>query len=319
VIRQRTPEWIEARRTGITGTDIPAILGLSPYRSEGDVARDKSGVVVEHDDATARRLRIGAALEDVIRAEDEVEHGHRLRRVNRLIVHPDVPWAMASLDFERRDGTIVEAKSSRAHRWSDGLPREVDAQVQWQMGVAGRDRAHVPVLRYGSDLECFDVDARPDDFAGMLAIAADFRRRLVDGGPFAESRASINRAYSPDAGVEMIADSELDSVVREYLAARDDAKRADEAKEAAALAIKTRLGPATRAVGAGWTATWKQSKGPTVTDWDLVASSYRSLLDALVGSGVVDGDLLAGIEDLYTRTEPGRRPLVVRLSKEARS
>jgi putative phage-type endonuclease len=315
-IRQRTPEWLAARRTGVTGTDIPAILGLSPYRSEGDVAREKGGETREHDERTARRLRIGTALEDVIRAEDEVEHGHKLRRVNRLMVHRDIPWAMASLDFERRDGTIVEAKSSRDRRWDAGLPPDVEAQVQWQLGVSGRERAHVVCLRYGSDLECWDVEARPADFDGMLVVAADFRRRLERGGPFSETKDSIGRAYPTDNGVEMIADETLDALARAYLEAKARLDAAESDKDAAAVAIKERMGPASRLTGAGWHATWKQSKGRSVTEWDLVAEAYRSLIDALDDAAL--SERAGAIESLYTRDEAGKRPLVVRREKETR-
>lgn len=314
-IKQRTPEWIEARRLGVTATDIVAILGLSPYRSEGDVARSKQGIDEEHDEQTARRLRIGTALEDVIRAEDEVEHGHKLRRVNRLLYHPSIEWAMASLDFERRDGTIVEAKSTT--RRLDGLPADWEAQVQWQMGVAGRKRAHIVCLRYGSQLECWDVDFNERDFDGMLVVAADFRDRLAAGGPFAESKSSINR-IAADPAIEMIADETLETLVRDYLAAKAEAERAGDAKDAAALAIKSRMGPATRLLGAGWTATWKPNKPSMRTDWPQVAEAYRSLLARLSESHYVGTEEWSGVEALYTREEPGKRPLSVRLDKEAK-
>lgn len=316
--RLRTPEWLEARRQSVTGTDIPAILGLSPYRSEGDVAREKAGVPVVHDEATQRRLRIGTALEDVIRAEDTIEHGYPLRRVNRLVVSAVIPWAVASLDFERRDGTIVEAKSSRDRRWNDGLPREVEAQVQWQMGVSGRERAHVAALRYGSTLECYDLDANPDDFAGMVVIATDFRRRLEEGGPFSESIASVNSAYTPDPGATLIADQEIDALVRAYIDARERATQAESDKDEAALGIKTRMGPMTELVGDGYKATWRPSRSRVVTDWTRVAESYRTLIETLTEAGLVSSETWSGIESIYTRDEPGARPLVVRRDKEAR-
>lgn len=309
-IKLGSPEWREARRSGITGTDIPAILGISPFRSEGDVARDKYGIEHEPDPRSARRMRIGSRLEDVIRAEDEVEHGLKLRRVNRLMVHRDLPWAMASLDFERRDGTIVEAKSSRDRRWDDGLPPDVEAQVQWQLGVTGRERAHVVVLRYGSDLECYDLDARPDDFAGMIRVAQDFRRRLVDGGPFAESKDSIGRAYPFDSGAEIIADEELERLVRDFLEARAAAVEADERKDSAELAIKARMGDVATVLGSSWRVSWKQTKDRTTTDWAHVAESYRQLIDALGRDDLVDEANV--VASLYTRTEPGRRPFIVR-------
>ena len=30
-VRQGSPEWLEARRTHITATDLPVLLGISPW------------------------------------------------------------------------------------------------------------------------------------------------------------------------------------------------------------------------------------------------------------------------------------------------
>ena len=124
-IIEHTDEWYEARRAGVTSTDVVAILGLSRYASEGDIAREKlSGERRPDDDpASLRRKRIGLAVQDVIKAEEEVEHGIKLRRVKRLIEHPDLPWALTSLDFERvGERTIVEVKAKIPHSASTTFP-----------------------------------------------------------------------------------------------------------------------------------------------------------------------------------------------------
>jgi putative phage-type endonuclease len=310
----RTPEWLERRREGVTGTDIPAILGLSPYSSEGDIARSKLGEEQEHDAESERRMRIGTALESVVLAEDEREHGYTVRPVDELQVHPN-GWAMASLDGERLDGTIVEVKTSGSRRWNDGLPPEVEAQVQWQLGVTGRARAHVACLRFGSTLECYDLEAKPDDFRGMLRVAQDFRSRLASGGPFMESRSSINRAFVAD-DTELVADEGLDLLVRTYLAARDAANESERAKDEASVAIKSRMGPATKATGVDWTATWRPNRPSIVTDWNLVAKAYRQLLVELTDG--FESDVIRGVESIHTREVAGSRPLLIRREKETR-
>lgn len=40
MIEQRTPQWHEARKGRITASNVGAILGLSPYRTQNDVMRD---------------------------------------------------------------------------------------------------------------------------------------------------------------------------------------------------------------------------------------------------------------------------------------
>lgn len=314
-ITVRSPEWYEARRTGVTSTDIAAILGVSPYSSEGDIARGKLyGEEEPTDPGTVRRLRVGRAVEAVIRAEDEAEHGIRLRAVRRLVIHPTIPWAMTSLDFERvGEKTIVEAKSSRSRDWDDGLPDHVEVQVRWQMGVAGYPRAHIAVLRFGSDLACFDVDHDPSVFEGLIAIAEDFRTRLAAGGPFSESRDSIGRAYPFDSGATMLADQELEHLVAQFEAARQTRQLAEAREEDRKLAIKSRMGEAALLVGRGWRITWRTSKPGKRTDWEHVAGDYRRLIDARLPEANEEADF---IHDAHTIDVPGHRPLILRRSKE---
>jgi putative phage-type endonuclease len=310
MVAQRTPEWYEERRAGISSTDLPVILGLSPYKSEAALAREKAGTPDEEpaDAKRDRAMRLGLLLEDAVRAEDEVEHGIKLRRVKQLRRHPDMPWAITSLDFERvGERTIVEAKTTRAGRWDDGLPQDVEAQVRWQLGVARYPRAHIAVLRSGSDLQCFDVEHDEATFAGLVVIAEDFRRRLAEGGPFTENAASVKARYPADDGTEMIADAELTEAVGALLQLRSQKAEVEQSIEAIETAIKARMGEAARLLGDGWQITWRRTKDVAVTDWKSVADGLLRQLpeeerEALVG--------------IATTVRPGFRPLRV-VVKEA--
>ena len=66
-IRQGTAEWHEARRASVSSTDLAVILGLSPYRSEWDLAAEKLGTADPIEQTLP--MRIGLALEPLIRDE----------------------------------------------------------------------------------------------------------------------------------------------------------------------------------------------------------------------------------------------------------
>ncbi len=308
--RQRTEEWLEVRRAGVTSTDIPVILGLSPYKSEAALAREKAGEP-DPDQPDAKRermMRLGLTLEDVTRSEDEIEHGIKLRRVNRMLVHPQLEWAMTSLDFERvGERTIVEAKASRAGRWDDGIPQDVEAQVRWQMGVAEYPRAHVAVLRSGSELVCFDVDHDPDLFDGLVTIAEDFRRRLADGGPFAESAASIKARWPADDGSAIEADPEITEAVERLLEVRDLTKQAEAEAEAIETAIKSRMADHALLTGQGFHITWKRTKDVETTDWKSLAAAYLRDLPETERTALVG---------IHSTVRPGFRPFRVVKEKE---
>jgi putative phage-type endonuclease len=311
VILQRTPEWYAARLLGITSTDIAAILGVSPWKSEGDVAREKLGAEREEpDDRTARRWRLGLALEDAIADEEYHQHGYRLRRVRRLITSPTIPWALTSLDFERvGEKTIVEAKTSTSKEWDDGLPESVEAQVRWQMGVAGYPRAHVAALRFGRSLVCYDVVHDQAVFDGLVTIAEDFRRRLAAGGPFDETRSSLRRAWPTDDGSVLYADPDSDRLVRELLATRAVLAPYREQESRLEASIIEHLKTASVLVGDGWQVTYKAAKDTEVTDWKALA---HDLLGPLSSIAMRDEYI-----SRYTTTKTGSRRLLVR-AKETR-
>lgn len=308
-IVEHTDEWFAARRDGVTSTDIVAILGLSPWASEGDIAREKmTGDRVPDDADGERRKRIGTAVQGVIAAEEEIEHGVRLRRVRTLRGHRGVPWALTSLDYVRvGERTIVETKASASRDWNDGLPERVEAQVRWQMGVTGYPHAHVAALRYGRDLACFDVDHDDKMFANLLTVAADFRRRLDAGGPFDETRDSVRRAFPYDDGSTITADDDLAAAVLELVETRRVKSTVEDREDALVRAITTRIGPASEVVGVpGITVTWRRARDTTTTNWKEIATGLLTTLpDA-------DRDALVSIQ---TETRDGTRRLIVRERK----
>lgn len=311
LIRPRSPDWHSVRRDSVTSTDIPVILGLSPYRSEGSLARQKLGTPdpEEPDAKRERRMRLGLLLEDAIRSEDELEHGIRLVRVNKVLTHRSIPWARTSLDFRRvGEKTIVEAKSSRSYRWDEGLPQDVEAQVRWQMGVAGYPRAHVVALRSGSDLQCFDLEHDEDTFAGLVDIAADFRRRLAEGGPFSENLASLKAHYPSDDGSTIEADEATAIWVQSYLASKRLIADAEEARDKAQAAIEQAMATATRLEGPGWHATWKRTKDITEIDYRAIATELAERLS---------GEERSEVYDRWTTAKPGARPFRVWIDREA--
>lgn len=286
-LQQGSAEWLAARRNLITSTDIPVLLGVSPYKSEATLAREK---LEGTDTEQTLPMRVGLALEPVIADEYERQTGHKLRRFHGLVTHPTIEWAGASPDWRRQgERALVEGKYSTARRWDGGqVPDDVEAQVRWAIGVTGYPTAQVARLD-GRELHISDpIEHDPQVWDNLVAIAADFRRRLAEGGPFAEDAASIKARYPSDDGSELQADAALEEAVIELLRLR--ALRADTvaAEERIETAIKARMGPATRLSGAGWSISWKKAKDTALTDWRLLADGLLRQLptdqrEALIG------------------------------------
>lgn len=300
-VRQGTPEWLAARRQLVTATDLPVILGLSPWKSEADLAAEKLGA---EPGEPSLPMRLGLALEPLIREEYERQTGSKLRRFHGLSIHPEIEWAAASPDYgvvgERR---LVEAKWTTSRtRFADGLPQDIEAQITWQCGVLGYPAAHAAVLVAGTDFQIIDVPFDPQTFANLVVVAEDFRRRLAAGGPFAESASSVKRRYPADNGAEMVADQDIAEAVRTLVALRARKAALVEDEERLETSIKTRMGEFALLRGPDFRVTWKRTKDSEITDWKSLAASLLRLVPE------TDRDAVVG---LHTTVRQGFRPFRV--------
>ncbi len=269
-LRQGSAEWLEARRSLVTSTDVPVILGLSPYKSEAQLAREKLEGI---ETPKSLQMEIGTALEPVISAEYERRTGTTLRRFHGIVRHPRIDWAAASPDWRRQGARyLVEGKTSQAKRWDgDEVPQDVEAQVRWAMGCTGYPVSDVAALLHGREMRIYTVEHDVAVFDGLVAIAEDFRRRLALGGPFTEDAASLKAAYPTDDGSEIAADAEIEEAVIELLRLRALKADTEDACERIEVAVKAKMATATRLVGSGWTISWKRTKDAELIDWKSIA------------------------------------------------
>lgn len=154
--------WLAQRRTGIGGSDVAAILGLSPWRTPYQVWEDKTGRSEEQPETPA--LYWGRLLEDPIRQAYADRTGLTVTKPDRMFTSEEHPFMLANLDGIASDGRIVEFKTtSRADGWgeegSDEIPDHYQTQVQHYMSVMGVERADVGVLIAGRDFRIYTVEA----------------------------------------------------------------------------------------------------------------------------------------------------------------
>jgi len=141
----------EARRKRYLGaSDVPAVLGVSPFKTAADVYYAKTSEFESSNEKVPDAIRSGNLLEVSVLdfAQDKVG---KIKR-NQFRVHPELKWASATMDgvlVGKNEG--VEAKTtSKTDDWgdegTDQIPLTYLAQTQWQMYVTGFDRVWVPVL-----------------------------------------------------------------------------------------------------------------------------------------------------------------------------
>ena len=282
-VRQGTPEWLAARMKGIGASDIPVLTGDSPYQSAIELWGIKTGQIEppEPDADTRDLFEVGHLMEAPLLELYERRTERHPRRVPRMLVHRDVPWAFASLDAQAPVKRVVEAKWTTAtRRWGeDGIPDDVNQQVQWQMFVTGWDVADVVAL-VGRSPRIVEVPRDQPYIDGLYAIAADFWNNHVLTGvpPEADgsesARKALVRLHPADDGTILPATQDLIELAYDYRAAKAATAAAENDERGIGNAIRAILGDASGVEGL------VSYRAGTRTDvnWKAVAFAYRTLL-----------------------------------------
>lgn len=167
--------WHQQRTTAVGGSEVAALLGLSPWESRFSLWHRKRGAVPPIDDTPV--MEWGRRLEPVVL--EKWTEDHEPVDVTVATTWLADGWRLANPDAiaTMSDGSrvIVEIKTARSDEsWDEGPPVYYLCQVQWYMGVLDLDVAHVAVLIGGSDYREFVVERCQDDIHLMAKEARAF-------------------------------------------------------------------------------------------------------------------------------------------------
>jgi putative phage-type endonuclease len=200
----------------IGGSDIGAIVGLSPWRSPLDVYLEKTGQGREV--VVTERMKWGTLLEPVILAEYSKRENRKVRRVAKPFVHPKHAFIRGHVDAMSKsdDGArvVVEAKAT-SRQWDD-VPDYYQTQVQWYMALAKSNVAHVAALVSGQYLSVYKVAADRAAQNTLIEIAVEFwmDHVLAKVPPAPRSEADVQKLWSAKTGKQIVATEEIERVAR---------------------------------------------------------------------------------------------------------
>lgn len=183
------------RRSGIGGSDIAAILGLSPWSGPMDVWLEKIGQAAPL--VETERMRWGHLLEDPVAKEYARKKGRKVRNAPttldpitnlraRVVRHSaDKPWRMANVDrltSDPRDAGVrrgLECKTADRFAAADFGEEDTDQvpvnyllQCMWYMAVTGYDLWDLAVLIGGNTHRVYTI-TRDNELVERLFNAAD--------------------------------------------------------------------------------------------------------------------------------------------------
>lgn len=181
-------QWLQARKSGVGGSDVGAIMVVNPYRTALDVWLEKTGREEAPDLSANAAVEWGNRLEDLVAAKVVEDHPELcVRRVNALLRDKHHPHRLASLDRagtvrETGERIVIEIKTAgerAGEQWAEGVPLWYQAQVTHYLNLTGWARALVAVLIGGRDYREYWLEPDAGDRCAVAAAVDDFWKNYV--------------------------------------------------------------------------------------------------------------------------------------------
>lgn len=212
-------DWLNARRAGIGGSDVGAIMGFNQYKSAYQLFLEKTGQYHEEVDNDA--VYFGNALEDFVAQEFAKRTGKKVRRLNKMLVHPEHDFMLANLDrVVVGEKAVLECKTANEYlkeAWSgEEIPASYLCQVHHYLAVTGYKKAYIAVLLGGNKFIWKEIE-RDEEFIEILVEREkDFWENhvLKDVAPSIDgsdaSSELLKKMYPQDDGSEIMLTKEDD-------------------------------------------------------------------------------------------------------------
>lgn len=316
-------DFQKERQSGIGSSDMPAILGISPWRSPVDVYLDKIGERPVSEVSAA--MRVGLKLEPLI-ASEYVELTDSLLNENETFFrHPDHDWFITHPDRFVIDSNgdldrLVELKSVgpyMAHLWgepgTDEVPEYYIVELQHRLEIIhemfGIEYADIAAFFRGpAETKIYTVKYDPELGKLMLDRAKTFwfdhvkkqQPPAMDGSPAATEL--LKRKFPRSEDIELKATPAVQLVVDTLKAGYRSQAAVN--KEVAKLEQDIRFVMGTVAVlnVGDERITWKQDRPGQKID-------YKSIVKEL--GKLVPGEVLDRILGQFTEYKEGARRFLV--------
>ena len=311
------------RTAFIGGSDVAAILGVSPWKSPFQLYQEKIGAFCE--EITREKQRLfdrGHRWEPVVvemLVDELLDRGHDVQIIDRNARYqdPEFPFLACELDLEllidgeEHNAEIKTVSPFAAKAWgeqdTDEIPLYYAAQVMHGLMVKPRKRAIVAALIGVDDLRLHQIERDEETIAAIRAKEVEFWRRVQErDAPEPTTADDVKWLYARDGGIVMEADEELVRLCEEIRQGKDIAKQCDARIETLSTRLKCAMGHASTLVYQGQRlATWKSNKDSVKTDWELAFKILQKIAEA-------NAEEIVTAIRASTKTVAGARPLLIK-------
>lgn len=284
-------EWIEARRMGIGGSDVGAIMGVNPWKSAYAVYLDKIGESIEAE--PSYRMELGTRIEDFIAKEFELQTGKSVRRRNAILQHDGHPFMLANIDREivgENTGLEIKfispysAKFWRDENGNDIVPLSYEFQCLHYLAVTGWDKWTICALVGNERLIIREIVRDEEAIQKLIEIESKFWNDNVLAGnppePASADVAEYLKRYYPEALEGEIADIEEQTETLERIEeVKELIKKLDDEKLDLELSVKMALKDAEIGKNSRYKVTYKNTSRTTIDGKKLKAEHAELFAD----------------------------------------
>lgn len=285
-------DWLAARRTGLGGSDMAAILGVSPWRGPHDVYAEKTGLIT--DDRQTEAMHWGTVLEDPIAAEWRSRNNLRFRRlICPLVRDEEDPFLFGSPDrmiYPERLKAGLEIKTAGARsmkgwgeEWTDQIPSHYLIQCQHYLMVTGCTTWYVAALLGGQEYREYVVRVNEELQRVMRARARSFWRSVLDREPppldASDGAKAMVEGMFPkhDADVVLPEGPDTVTLLSALVARRAERKALDGVIQEFETRLKAEIGEHRGLKWDGGRVSWATSRG--AIQWKMVAEALGGLTE----------------------------------------
>lgn len=181
-VKQGSQEWLALRRTLITSTDAPVIMGASPYCTLSELYKRKKGLIPEQTINTF--MQRGIDLESEARSWFERKTG--IDMFPQVVLHNELPF-MASLDglsFDETSMVEIKVPSTKVHAQcqSGSMPDHYKWQCMHHLMVTG-----LPYIYYmtydGREGSILKLDRDESMISALQQKSLDFYKLISENNP----------------------------------------------------------------------------------------------------------------------------------------
>lgn len=278
-------EWLKVRKLGLGGSDMAAVLGLSPWRSPIDVWLDKTSDTVEEKESEP--MYWGNVLEEVVAQEFAKRSGYKVRNNNFTLQSEEYPYLLANIDREIVGiDAGLECKTAnafKANEWDgDNVPDAYYIQCQHYMAVTGKASWWIAALIGGNTFVYKEIKRNDEVIQAIIDTGAAFwelveSKTMPAPDDTKQCENALKKLYQKSNGQSVELPANYGNMIIDYLEIKNQLSELETKKRGIENVMKDFLKDNEKATYGEHFVSWKSTKPRETFDAKAFKDDYPEL------------------------------------------